>query len=76
MTLGAGRATKDDVIDYKAGITLYKKPGDKVRRGDVIARLYTDREYAISEAEETVLGAIGYTDNEPSRGAMIYDVIK
>ena len=76
MKLGAGRATKDDVIDYKAGITLYKKPGDRVRPGDVIARLYTDREYAISEAEEIVLGAIGYTDNEPSRGAMIYDVIK
>ncbi|SFB19264.1 pyrimidine-nucleoside phosphorylase [Cohnella sp. OV330] len=40
MTLGAGRATKDDAIDYAVGIELAAKPGDFVREGDLLAMLY------------------------------------
>ena len=76
MKLGAGRATKDDIIDHKAGIMLYKKPGDRVCRGDVIARLYTDREYAIDDAARMILDSLTYTDTEVARGTMIYDVVK
>ena len=32
MVLGAGRATKDAVIDYAVGLTLRLKVGDRVRR--------------------------------------------
>ena len=42
MHLGAGRKTKDDVIDYTAGITLEVKPLDKVNKGDVLAYLHTN----------------------------------
>ena len=76
MKLGAGRATKDDVIDHKAGILLYKKPGDRVKCGDVIARLFTDREDAVKEAADTVLSSLGYSDTEVPCGAMIYDTVK
>lgn len=41
-TLGAGRTKKEDAIDYGAGILLYKKLGDKVRKGDKIATLRAD----------------------------------
>ena len=34
MRLGAGRATKEDIIDPSAGIVLSKKVGDKVNIGD------------------------------------------
>ena len=37
MVLGAGRATKDDIIDYSVGITLTKKVGDFVKEGEVVA---------------------------------------
>ena len=76
MILGAGRATKDDIIDHKAGIMLYKKPGDKVLRGDVIARIFTDKEYAIEDAARMILDSLTYTDKEATRGTMIYDVIR
>lgn len=76
MKLGAGRATKDDVIDHKAGILLLKKPGDKVSCGDTIAKLFTDREYAIEEAEAMVLGSLKFTDTQLPEAKMIYDVIK
>ena len=39
--LGAGRMEKEDVIDMGAGIRLYKKIGDKVKRGEELFTLYT-----------------------------------
>lgn len=43
MLLGAGRETKEDVIDMSVGVVLKKKVGDKVSKGDVIATLYTNK---------------------------------
>ena len=42
--LGAGRERKDDAIDYGAGMYLYKKTGDHVNKGDIIAKLYTSKQ--------------------------------
>jgi len=36
LQLGAGRLTKDDKIDPKAGIIFYPKIGDKIKRGEVM----------------------------------------
>ena len=44
MILGGGRTAKDDVIDLSVGVVLSKKIGDKVSKGDVIARIYCDYE--------------------------------
>lgn len=51
MLLGAGRATKDAVIDYGVGLVLRKKVGDEVRLGDTLAVLHV-RE--MNEAAELV----------------------
>lgn len=40
VMLGAGRASKEDKIDYAAGIVIHKKVGDEVKKGDLIATLY------------------------------------
>ena len=42
MRLGAGRATKEDIIDPSAGIVLSKKVGDKVNIGDKLCDVYTN----------------------------------
>ena len=44
MKLGAGRETMQDQIDMSAGIVLSKKVGDKVKKGDVLATCYTNKE--------------------------------
>ena len=44
MRLGAGRESLEDVIDYGAGIVLEKLVGDKVITGDVLMRLYTNKD--------------------------------
>ena len=42
VSLGAGRLSTEDTIDYGVGIYLEKLIGQKVRKGDVLARIYSD----------------------------------
>ncbi|BAW18102.1 pyrimidine-nucleoside phosphorylase [Mycoplasmopsis bovigenitalium] len=41
MKLGAGRAKKEDDIDFDAGITLNRKTNELVKKGDVLFTLYS-----------------------------------
>lgn len=42
VSLGAGRVNKEDTIDYGVGIYLERLVGQKVRKGEVIAKIYSD----------------------------------
>ena len=42
MRLGAGRAVKTDALDYETGIVFEKKVGDFVRKGEIVAKVYTN----------------------------------
>lgn len=44
MRLGAGRETFDDVIDMSAGIVLNKKVGDKVKKGETLCVVHTNKD--------------------------------
>ena len=55
--LGAGRKTKDDVIDPAAGIVLKEKTGAKVEQGQTLAVLHTDRPETLADAERVFLEA-------------------
>lgn len=44
MLLGAGRATKDSVIDLSVGIVLHKKVGDFVKVGESLATIHSNVE--------------------------------
>ena len=41
MRIGAGRAVKTDMLDYETGIVFEKKVGDKVEKGDLVAKIYS-----------------------------------
>ena len=41
-SLGAGRTSKEEEIDYNAGVVLTKEIGDKISEGDILANLYTN----------------------------------
>ena len=43
MKLGAGRATKEDSIDFEAGITIKTKTNDEVKKGDTMFILYSSK---------------------------------
>jgi len=65
VMLGAGRATKEDTIDYAAGIMLENKIGAKVERGETLATMYAEREDVFDAAIEEFLGAIEIGDEPP-----------
>ncbi|VEU76929.1 pyrimidine-nucleoside phosphorylase [Mycoplasmopsis columbina] len=52
MKLGAGRATKQDVIDFEAGITLNKKTNELVQPGETMFTLFSSKEIDPSLVEE------------------------
>lgn len=43
MLLGAGRLTLNDKLDLSAGIILNKKVGDKVKSGDTLCAIHTNK---------------------------------
>ncbi|PID82720.1 MAG: thymidine phosphorylase [Clostridiales bacterium] len=75
MFLGAGRLTKEDDIDYSAGIVLNKKLGEKVKKGDVICRLYTDDIDSILKAKDLLKESIHITNDRPILNNIILDKI-
>lgn len=62
MLLGAGRATKDDVIDMAAGLILHKKVGDSVQKGDILTTLYSNTD-SFLESKQKVLTSYHITDD-------------
>lgn len=76
MLLGAGRATKDAVIDYAVGVMLRKKVGDAVEAGETIALLHVREENAnTAEVSERVRQAYNIQDHKPEQRALLLSVI-
>jgi len=74
--LGAGRATKEDKIDYSAGISIYKKTSEFVDEGDIIAVLYTNKEDKIEEAKCDFLNNIEISSEKIEKPILIYEIIE
>lgn len=76
MLLGAGRASKEDKIDFGAGIVLCKKVGDRVEKGEAIATLYTNCEGKLKEAGKRFLSAVSVGAEKPIAKPLIYKIIR
>lgn len=72
MMLGAGRETKDSVIDLSAGIRLCKKTGDYVAAGETLAVFYTNNLEAVHKTEATFLEAFEYSMEAVDKRELIY----
>ncbi|MBE5992092.1 MAG: pyrimidine-nucleoside phosphorylase [Paenibacillaceae bacterium] len=70
--LGAGRVTKESLIDYTAGIALKKKVGQEVEEGETIAVLYTSKQELFDAAEEEFLKAVTIAHGKPEEEPLIY----
>lgn len=49
VKLGAGRVSKEDKIDYNVGIYLNKLVGDTVKKGDLLATVYVNKNIKLDE---------------------------
>lgn len=75
MELGAGRATKESIIDLAVGIVLEKKRGDKVNEGDIIAYIHADDEEKGKKAVDGILSNYEISDSVKDI-PLIYDIVK
>jgi pyrimidine-nucleoside phosphorylase len=76
MMLGAGRATKDDVIDPFAGIKLLKNYGDRVKKGEKIAELLSNTVSDHSGALSRFAESIVISENKPEAKPTVYEIIR
>jgi pyrimidine-nucleoside phosphorylase len=73
MTLGAGRISMDDKIDYGAGIITHKNIGDYVKRGEVLMTLYTNQNLKASIMNTPIFKI---SKKKPEAEKLIYKIIK
>lgn len=71
VLLGAGRAKKEDSIDYAAGIMLENKIGARVYRGDPLATLYAEREDLFASAVDEFLAAVEINEEPPKETGIL-----
>ena len=66
--LGAGRARKEDAVQFGAGITLHAQLGDRVTAGQPLLTLFTDEAERFDRALEAIDGHIQVSkEAQPAR---------
>jgi pyrimidine-nucleoside phosphorylase len=75
LRLGAGRQTKDDVIDHAVGIRCLKKRGDAVATGDVLAEVHARDDASAQQAGTEVLATYELGDEAPSARPIVLETI-
>lgn len=76
LLLGAGRNTKEESIDFSAGIMLLKKTGDKVVEGEDIAVLYTSDESRFASSMAKFLSSTVIEDSAPESRPIVLDRVE
>ena len=74
MVLGAGRATKEDLINHGVGVVLTKKIGDKVEAGDVLAKIYFDEDMNLESSTRLLAGAFEISSEKVEDRKVILEV--
>ncbi|WP_062356149.1 pyrimidine-nucleoside phosphorylase [Bacillus kwashiorkori] len=74
MILGAGRLTKESMIDLAVGIVLHKKVGDKVEKGDSLLTIHANKEN-IEEVKTLLYNNIKISPNEITQPPLIHEII-
>ena len=72
VMLGAGRETKESDIDFSAGIVLYKKVGDVVKKGDILAKFYSAKNVDITAAKEKFIHSICISKEAPKPSKLVH----
>jgi len=78
MALGAGRETKDSKLDPAVGITLEKKIGDRVEKGDTLAVIHARNDTSaalLSSTEDRIISAYKFQDKQPAKPKLIMGVV-
>lgn len=76
MLLGAGRASKEDGIDYAVGLVLRKKVGDPVAEGESIATMHVRADKGETDAvADRIRGAYRIEQGQPKPKPLLLAVV-
>jgi pyrimidine-nucleoside phosphorylase len=76
VLIAAGRAHKEQALDYGAGLVLEKKVGDRVRKGETLAVLRAADEARLNAGQKEYLSALEIGSRAPRRARLVIDVLK
>jgi pyrimidine-nucleoside phosphorylase len=71
--LGGARLTKDEPLDLTAGIDFLPKVGDKISKGDVLAKIYCTDKTRSAAASARILKALIFSDEKVPPNDLILD---
>lgn len=76
LLLGAGRNTKEENIDFAAGIVLKKKTGDYVEEGEELCMMYTSDEKRFEGAVNKFYESTVILSDEPKKRPLVLDRVE
>ncbi|WP_284140315.1 MULTISPECIES: pyrimidine-nucleoside phosphorylase [unclassified Virgibacillus] len=74
MMLGAGRATKESIIDLAVGIVLHKKVGDPVQEGEALLTIHSNSE-DVQDVMDKLYANINISTETVTPPTLIYNVV-
>ncbi|MDO4814523.1 MAG: thymidine phosphorylase [Gemella sp.] len=76
MIIGAGRATKEDLIDHAVGVTLHKKVGDFVEKDETLATIHYNDEKNVEKSKEMILASYVIQENQVEAKKVVLEIIE
>lgn len=76
MVVGAGRATKDSVIDHSVGLKVLKKVSDKVEKDEVLAIISYNDDTNLKQSIDFILDAYIIGDTKVEKPKAILEIIE
>ena len=76
MVIGAGRATKESIIDHAVGLKVIKKVADKVEKGEVICEIEYNDDKFVEDSKALILDAYVITDEKVENPKTILEIIE
>ncbi|WP_186577983.1 pyrimidine-nucleoside phosphorylase [Aquibacillus kalidii] len=73
--LGAGRTTKDSVIDLAVGLILRKKVGEKVQKGESLVTIHSNSK-TVEEVIQKIYNSYHITKEPVEANPLVYDIIR
>jgi len=74
MELGAGRKSKDDVLDMGVGIRIHKNVGDRVEAGDTVFTVYAKAGATVRP--EPYLATLDLRDDVATKGPWLLETVE
>ena len=76
VLIAAGRAYKEQKLDFGAGLILEKKVGARVRKGDLLATLHAADDNRLNMGANEYFSALQIGPKAPRRSSVIIEVLK